>query len=338
MRKSSAHVYRCPVTLQALTVDVFEGDETDIISGSLVTAEGEHRYAVENGIPDFVCPRVLKKEDREARDLYERVADEYDEYIPLTFLTFNEDESDVRTALVEKLELRRSSRVLEVGCGTGRDSRIIADRLGSEGELFLQDLTQTVLEKCRNSPLTRADVPVDWSLANASHLPFADAYFDACFHFGGLNTFADIGRALDEMTRVTKVGGKVVVGDEGIAPWLRETEFAKILINYNSHFESTPPLEHLPVRASNPRLEWIMGDAFYVLDYVVSEGEPGANFDFEIPGVRGGTHRTRYYGLLEGVTAEAKRLAQRAREKRGVSMHEWLDAVVREAAMRDLGD
>ncbi len=48
-------------------------------------------------------------------------------------------------------------------------------------------------------------------------------------------------------------------------------------------------------------------------------------------------YRTRYEGQLEGVTKEAKELAYKAREKKDVSMHKWLDDVVRKAAKKDLG-
>jgi hypothetical protein len=41
---------------------------------------------------------------------------------------------------------------------------------------------------------------------------------------------------------------------------------------------------------------------------------------------------------MEGVTPEAKRLAELARARKGVSMHRWLDEVVRQAAERDLSD
>jgi hypothetical protein len=52
--------------------------------------------------------------------------------------------------------------------------------------------------------------------------------------------------------------------------------------------------------------------------------------------VRGGTHKTRYYGNLEGVRPETKELAIRAREALGVSMHEWLDSVVEKEALKVL--
>ena len=48
-------------------------------------------------------------------------------------------------------------------------------------------------------------------------------------------------------------------------------------------------------------------------------GEPPADFDFEIPGPRGGTRRTRHLGQLEGVKPETKELAHKAREKLAAS-------------------
>ena len=46
--------------------------------------------------------------------------------------------------------------------------------------------------------------------------------------------------------------------------------------------------------------------------------------------------RTRYFGQLEGVTQEAKQMAIEAAKKRGVSLHQWLDELVRERADEDL--
>jgi hypothetical protein len=93
------------------------------------------------------------------------------------------------------------------------------------------------------------------------------------------------------------------------------------------------PLADLPVEARDVHLRWIIGNMFYVLSFTMGEGEPPADFDFPIPGARGGTHRTRYFGQLEGVTPRTKQLAQKAREKLGISMHDWLDDLVRREAL-----
>jgi hypothetical protein len=138
------------------------------------------------------------------------------------------------------------------------------------------------------------------------------------------------------MVRVSKPGARIVVGDESMPPWLRETEFARILITTNKQFLAPLPLAEMPVEAREVRLRWVIGGVFYLIDFRVGEGEPTGDFDFDIPGPRGGTYRSRYLGQLEGVKVETKRLAEQAREKKGVSMHQWLDDVVREAALKDL--
>lgn len=335
MRSGEEEFYVDPVTLKPLTLSDAKREEGQVVSGVL-QGPGGNRFEIRDGIPNFVYPFDLPVADRKSLQQSEDRADAYDRYLPLTFRTYGEDEQAVRNAMVDKLDLRPGAVVLETGAGTGRDSEIIARRLGPEGRLYIQDLSPSFLAK-NVERMRSAPARIEAALANGYYLPFAENSFDACFHFGGINAFADIGRAFAEMARVTKPGGKVVVGDENMPPWLRETEFARILMNSNPEFAYPLPLDKLPVEARKTRLEWIIGGVFYVIDFVVGEGEPPADFDFPIPGVRGGTHRTRYYGSLEGVTPEAKRLATEARAKTGKSMHEWLDEVVRAAARRDLG-
>lgn len=335
MHFKEASFYVDPVTLDSLTLSdaVMDGDR--VVSGALVSPSG-HRFKIEHGIPNLVYPFELPPVDRESLLQTEARVDGYDRYLPLTFSTYGEDEKLVRNAMIDKLNLRPDSVVLETGAGTGRDSEIIAQRLGAQGKLYVQDLAPSFLAKNVERMRDNA-VRTEPALANGYYLPFADNCFDACYHFGGINAFADIRRAFSEMARVTKPGGKVVVGDESMPPWLRDTEFSRVLINSNPEFSYPLPLEKLPVQARKTRIEWIIGGVFFVIDFVVGEGEPKADFDFQIPGIRGGSHRTRYFGQLEGVTPEGKRLAYAARAKTGKSMHQWLDDVVRQAALRDLG-
>jgi len=73
-----------------------------------------------------------------------------------------------------------------------------------------------------------------------------------------------------------------------------------------------------------------------LIEFRVGNGPPPINLDLPHKGRRGGTMRTRYYGQLEGVSMEAKEMAQKAAEKKGVSLHEWLDQLVRSASQKDL--
>lgn len=321
-----------PLEQLALKAEIVEGEI--VLKGILTSPSGEV-FPITNGIPDFTWPKELAREDNATRTIYENIANDYDKYAPLPFLTFRTDEWVTRKKMIDAMKLHKASKVLEIGCGTGRGSRLITERLGIEGKLYLQDISPKLLARAVRR-LNNTGIPIEFSLANGSYLPFPDNCFDAAHHFGGINTFAEIGRCLSELARVVKPGGKVVVGDESMGPWLRKTHFGKIMMNSNPLLKCTVPVDQLPVIAKNVKVEWIIMDAFYFIEFTVAENEPKADYHIQIPSERGGSHWTRYYGNLEGVTDETKKLAHDARRKSGKSMHQWLDEVVKNAALQEL--
>ncbi len=330
------NLYACPHTLKDMT---FEGtcDAAGLPEDGYYVSDAE-RYPVKNHLPDFCYPRTPLPSDLQSLNWYKDNAHVYDDYLPLTFETFGADEDAARNYMLDLLEITPAQSILEIGCGTGRDSERIAAKLTSEGRLYLQDISPEILSIAIDKISSQKFKPeINFSLANGSYLPFKSSSFDSVFHFGGLNTFGDIKRAFAEMVRVTKPGGRIVVGDENMPIWLRETEFGRVLMNSNPHYRFDLPLQHLPIEARNVKVEWIIGGVFYVISFDVGEGEPYANLDFEIPGPRGGTHRTRYYGNVEGVTQSTKNLAQAARQKSGLSMHRWLERAINKAASEELG-
>jgi ubiquinone/menaquinone biosynthesis C-methylase UbiE len=288
-------------------------------------------FPVKDGVPDFTYPRNLNEGDGWSKTWYDKNADVYDKYLHLTFDTFGVNETTTRLAMIEKLKLSPGMKVLETGAGTGRDSLLISEQIGSDGEIHLQDISAEVLfkaeEKLRNTKCKK-----QFWVGNAQYLPYPDAYFDAYYHFGGLNTFNDKKRAFKEISRVVKPGGRVVVGDESMPPFYRDTEFGKVLMNSNPHYNYDLPLSDMDHTTRDLSIHYVVGGVFYYMEYTVGSGEPVANLDFEIPGERGGTHRTRFYGKLEGVSVEAMKMAHEARSRSGKSMHQWLSDVVLKAA------
>jgi ubiquinone/menaquinone biosynthesis C-methylase UbiE len=313
-----------------------------VSSGSLVG--DQYSYPIKDGIPDFVRKAQLTQLEIDTQIEYDQVAEQfYDAALDWLFESYYEKEEDVREFMLDPLGLSPASKVLEVGCGTGRDSFRIARRLDERGVLFLQDLSPKMVEKTRGllekhfnakDPLAPQ---IDFFISNATTLPFPDGYFDCVFHFGGFNNFGDQKATLEEFCRVTKKGGKIVFGDESLPPWLEGTTFGEIVCTNNSLFRHKVPLSTLPVSARNVTLRWVLGGCFYLIDFVVAEGEPPLNLDLPHKGRRGGTLRTRYYGQLEGVSLEAKKAAIEAAKAKGLSLHEWLDGVVKERAKKDLG-
>jgi len=337
MKAGAAVPYRCPYTQQPLTLEATEVVDGDVVSGTLRTADG-FVYKIEGGVAlliDFdresLAPPALKE-----LAFYEAEAKSYDGTMEWVFGSFYEDEDRVREAMLDLLRVPRGGTVLETGCGTGRDSIRIARRIGSGGCLYVQDLSPGMLGigKAKVDALRRAGgigCEVEYFTGNAETLPFADGTLDAAFHFGGINIFSDQGKAVAEMARVVKKGGRVVFGDEGLAPWLRETEYGKILMRSSPLYEHAPPLDAVPAPARDVSVHWIIGNAYYLIAFTVGEGELPLDLDLPIVGRRGGTHRTRYYGALEGVTPQTKDLVLEAAAREGISIHEWLERTLSES-------
>lgn len=334
MKRPHANTYVCPATGTALSFESVVCKNDDVIEGVFRSANGEI-YPIVDGIPNLTWPRELQHSDALTLQSYEDMASEYDRYAALPFITYRADESVVREEMVDRLELKPNSVVLEIGCGTGRGALHLVERLGKGAVLFLQEISPRLLSIAKQK-LEKTSVETELSLANGSYLPFPDNYFDAAHHFGGINTFAEIKRCLSELARVVKPGGKVVIGDEGLGPWLKETEMGRIMSNSNPLLKCEPPMHLLPENATEVKLEFIMMGAFYVIEFRVAESVPQPDFHMQIPSARGGSHWTRYHGQLEGVSDAAKKLAQEARVASGISMHDWLDRVVRAAAEEQL--
>src|SRR5262249_34654330 len=124
-------------------------ERADVVGGMLVAADGR-RYSIESGIPRFVSPESLTGIESQTRAEYDRVAEQiYDAAQDWQFQSFYEDENAVRESLIDMLSLKPNSCILEVGCGTGRDSRRLAKRLDVQGRLFMQDLSANMVEVCR---------------------------------------------------------------------------------------------------------------------------------------------------------------------------------------------
>lgn len=341
MKRELLDIYVCPVShsrLSALATESAKGDE--IIEGELVSETGA-KYRVRKGVPIFLTSSLLSEVEQKTQEEYDASAEEkYDAAVDWLFRSFYENEDAVREHMIDLLHLTPAAKVLEIGSGTGRDSFRLARRLNECGEFFVQDLSEQMVLKTRErlkaegvklGPFVKSNC----FASTARFLPFPDAYFDAVFHFGGFNNFSEPKKTLIEMTRIVKQGGRIVFGDESLPPWLERTEFGEIMVANNPLFKHKLPLEHLPINAREVTLRWILGGCFYLIDFKVGNGPPPVDIDLPHKGWRGGTMRTRFYGRLEGVTPEARKMAIQAAKSKGLSVHEWLDSVVRKAARSD---
>jgi len=97
-------------------------------------------------------------------------------------------------------------RVLDVACGTGIVAREAVSRVGSDGFVAgLDPMEGMLIVAERHAPT------VEWKLGAAESLPYPDESFDAVVSQFGLMFFPDRHKAIEEMLRVLKPGGRLAV-------------------------------------------------------------------------------------------------------------------------------
>ncbi|PYS70514.1 MAG: hypothetical protein DMF69_13245, partial [Acidobacteria bacterium] len=95
-------------------------------------------------------------------------------------------------------------------------------------------------------------ISMDFVLGDAVRLPFAPETFDVVLNYGALNGYTDSGKALAEMTRVTKQGGLVLFLDEQLYPEATLVEkiyFQRVLSSHNVIHHC--PVELMPASLDN---------------------------------------------------------------------------------------
>jgi ubiquinone/menaquinone biosynthesis C-methylase UbiE len=122
-----------------------------------------------------------------------------------------------RGRLVEILEPRPGERVLEIGPGTGYYTFEMAGRLAG-GQVDIFDIQQEMIDHVVREANRRGVTNVVPALGDAQALPYSDDSFDAVVLITVLGEIPDQDRALGEVTRVLKPGGRLIVGEMFVDP------------------------------------------------------------------------------------------------------------------------
>ncbi len=118
--------------------------------------------------------------------------------------------------------LRRGETVIDLGCGAGIDTLLAARAVAPDGTAIGLDTLPEMLARAAANAANAGIANVEWRRGELERIPLADASVDVAISNGVVNLSPRKGRALAEIYRVVRPGGRVsladVVLDEDLPP------------------------------------------------------------------------------------------------------------------------
>jgi SAM-dependent methyltransferase len=115
---------------------------------------------------------------------------------------------DLKSAMLGQLRLGQADAALDVGCGFGADVAEMARRMPPGGAATGIDRSATMIAEARQRT-AGLGLKVAFDVGDAMELPYADASLGACRSVTVLQHLTSPQRAIQEMARVTRPGGRV---------------------------------------------------------------------------------------------------------------------------------
>jgi ubiquinone/menaquinone biosynthesis C-methylase UbiE len=111
--------------------------------------------------------------------------------------------------LVSLFQLQKGGKILDVGAGTGGIVPYLLEAIGREGSIWAVDFAEEMVKIGRKK--FQKERRVIFELASVEDLPYKDRFFDQIVCFGAFPHFEDKSKALEEMGRVLKPGGTLII-------------------------------------------------------------------------------------------------------------------------------
>ncbi|MGA7397133.1 MAG: bifunctional demethylmenaquinone methyltransferase/2-methoxy-6-polyprenyl-1,4-benzoquinol methylase UbiE [Solirubrobacterales bacterium] len=144
----------------------------------------------------------------EVNSMFDRISGVYDRMNRV--MTAGLDQT-WRARAADRVRLEPGQKALDLCCGTGDLALMLAERVGSEGEVTGADFSRPMLEIATEKAARDLVGQVEYQWADALDLPFEDESFDALTIAFGARNLADLPKGLAEMHRVLKPGGRLAI-------------------------------------------------------------------------------------------------------------------------------
>jgi ubiquinone/menaquinone biosynthesis C-methylase UbiE len=165
---------------------------------------------------------------------------------PASFVRFmdsvrgaTDDDPEHYRTIFDLLDIHEGERFLDVGCGTGGAMRALARRAGETVRVFGVDKSATMIEEARKR--AGKNPSIEFHVGDAHHLPFADNYFDASYSLRVFEIIEEPRKAVGEMVRVLRPGGRIVINAPDIDLWsidASDREVTRLILHYMCDHEA----------------------------------------------------------------------------------------------------
>lgn len=112
--------------------------------------------------------------------------------------------------LLQMAQVQHGEHVIDIACGTGLVSFRAAENTGRDGEVVGTDISDKMIEFAASIAKQKQQDNLQFLRMDAEDLQFPDASFDVALCALGLMYFPDPIKALKEMFRILKPGGRAV--------------------------------------------------------------------------------------------------------------------------------
>jgi demethylmenaquinone methyltransferase/2-methoxy-6-polyprenyl-1,4-benzoquinol methylase len=142
------------------------------------------------------------------KEMFDKISPRYDFLNRL--LSFRQD-TVWRSQMVRAAQLSADSRVMDVACGTCDVALEISKQLKGRVKIYGVDFSPGMLLLGRQKLTNKNDTTIDLLNADARHLPFKQAQFDAVFIAFGIRNIMDRKGAIQEFYTALKKNGRLLV-------------------------------------------------------------------------------------------------------------------------------
>ena len=141
----------------------------------------------------------------------------------------NESVQFIKRRMTEICSVGEGQKVLDVGCGLGHEVVRLAEFVGTTGSAVGVDIAEAFVAEAKRRAAPRGR-NIEFQIGSAVDLPFSDGVFDMCRAERVLVLLDDPFTALQEMARVVRPGGQVVVFDFDLSRCRRVLDFSALKV------------------------------------------------------------------------------------------------------------